>query len=107
MKVLTKAELEAVKAESAVVGQKGGSFKEAKAKLVALIDANRGKAIEITPEDVAPYHPEGITPWLINGALKDGLKVKRVMFPKPNKVKTIRKGQEIEVDRFSKVTIEC
>lgn len=107
MKILSKQEIEAVKSESALAGQKGGSFKEAKEKLVALIEANRGKTIQITPEDVTPYHPEGITPWLINGALKDGLKVKGIYFPKAKKVNTVRKGQEIKVDRFDSVTIEC
>jgi hypothetical protein len=106
MKILTKDELEAIKAESST-SERGGSFKDAKTKLVAMIEANRGKTIQVTPEDVAPYHPEGITPWLINGALKEGLKVKAVYFPKATKIKTVRKGQEISVDRFESVTIEC
>ena len=107
MKILTKQELEAKKQEASASAERGGSFKEAKEKLVALIESNRGKAIEITPEDVAPYHPEGITPWLINGALKEGLKVKKVLWPKEIKVNTTRKGAEIKVSRYPSVTIEC
>ncbi len=104
MKILTKEELQAVKVAAQSVA-KTGSRKEAKEMLIALIKGNKGKAIEVSSEDVKPHFPEGFTEGLLM-ELADEQKIK-VLLPKATKIKVTRKGEEREVPRYLSAVLEC
>jgi hypothetical protein len=104
MEILTKEQLQAIKAES-INTAKSGSRKETKAILMEMIKANKGKAIKITPEDVKPHFAEGFTEGLLM-ELAEEMKVK-VMLPKATMITVVRKGNERNVPRFTSAVIEC
>lgn len=104
MRVINAEELKKLK-ESIQAQGKMGSRKQVIPMLLAIIKANKGKAVEVSVADVAPHFVDGFTEGLLMDVAEAG-KV-NYLLPTPVMLKREIKGMVTEVPRFMTAILEC
>ena len=105
MKVLSVEGLKALKDSLQKTG-KMGSRKEVKPIISAIIKANKGKAIEISVDDIKPHFAEGMTEGLLM-EIADENKVNLILSKPVMIKKESKKGGISDVPRYLTAVLEC
>lgn len=104
MRVINQEELKKIK-ESIQAQGKMGSRKMVIPVLLAIIKANKGKAVEVGVADVAPHFVDGFTEGLLMDVAEQA-KINYIL-PTPTMLKREIKGKLTEVPRFMTAVLEC